>query len=293
MHHYRKSLHKILRGSSFRPSRRQNALNSLYFLSCQDTRPLQTHVDQCEQMLIVKNYVNHGENLPTSSLKSMPNGAAILYSLQPTVHYFVSWIWTTLDCKEKQTGQRDGLKWEAAHRRLEKTGSRTFGWDTDHRDFPRNWSLRHKCYDTSIIFFLEFYTFVMSTTGRQLQKRPCQNTQWAESWCSRGFSSCMVLDKRWEGLPCLRFPRLLVAKNPTFCPIAYPVFRLCWWASFLRPSVSSSAASSPVSPRLYRLSFWLQASKICIPSGQGSGFSRFGIAPPCLVSLWVQFMGPI
>ncbi|KAB8211572.1 major facilitator superfamily domain-containing protein [Aspergillus parasiticus] len=68
-------------------------------------------------------------------------------------------------CQEKQSGQHDDLEREAAHRGLRKTGSRTLGWDTDHRDFPRNWPLRRKLYDVCVIFFLEFYTTVMSTTG--------------------------------------------------------------------------------------------------------------------------------
>ncbi|GMF74454.1 unnamed protein product [Aspergillus oryzae] len=67
--------------------------------------------------------------------------------------------------QEKQSGHHDSLEREAAHRGLRKTGSRTLGWDTDHRDFPRNWPLRRKLYDACIIFFLEFYTTVMSTTG--------------------------------------------------------------------------------------------------------------------------------
>ncbi|EAU33495.1 conserved hypothetical protein [Aspergillus terreus NIH2624] len=68
-------------------------------------------------------------------------------------------------CQEKQSGQHDDLEREAAHRGLKKTGSRTLGWDPDHHDFPRNWPLRRKLYDACVIFFLELYTTVMSTTG--------------------------------------------------------------------------------------------------------------------------------
>ena len=67
--------------------------------------------------------------------------------------------------QEKQRGQHGDLEREAAHRGLRKTGSRTLGWDTDHHDFPRNWPPRRKFYDACVIFFLEFYTTVMSTTG--------------------------------------------------------------------------------------------------------------------------------
>jgi MFS family permease len=67
--------------------------------------------------------------------------------------------------QERQSGQLDDLEREAAHRGLRKIGSRTLGWDTDHRGFPRNWPPWCKIYDACVIFFLEFYTTVMSTTG--------------------------------------------------------------------------------------------------------------------------------
>ncbi|KAJ5582561.1 hypothetical protein N7535_001181 [Penicillium sp. DV-2018c] len=67
--------------------------------------------------------------------------------------------------QEKQMEQHDDLEREAAQRGLKRIGSRTLGWDTDHRDFPRNWAFWRKFYDVSVFFFLEFYTTVMSTTG--------------------------------------------------------------------------------------------------------------------------------
>jgi MFS family permease len=38
-------------------------------------------------------------------------------------------------------------------------------WDTEHEDYPRNWPIQRKLYDAVVMFFLEFYTTVISTTG--------------------------------------------------------------------------------------------------------------------------------
>ncbi|KAJ6051654.1 uncharacterized protein N7446_006289 [Penicillium canescens] len=65
--------------------------------------------------------------------------------------------------EEKST--QDSVQREAAQRGLQKTDSNSFTWNTDHKDFPRNWTLWRKTYDGLLIFFLEFFTTVISTTG--------------------------------------------------------------------------------------------------------------------------------
>ncbi|KAL4932545.1 major facilitator superfamily domain-containing protein [Aspergillus undulatus] len=59
----------------------------------------------------------------------------------------------------------DHVHQEAARRGLRKTSSKTMGWDTEHKDFPRNWPFPRKVHDALIIFFWEYYTAVLSTTG--------------------------------------------------------------------------------------------------------------------------------
>jgi MFS family permease len=54
---------------------------------------------------------------------------------------------------------------EAARRGLRKRDSTTMEWDPEHHDFPRNWPVQRKIYDGLVMFFLEFYTTVISTTG--------------------------------------------------------------------------------------------------------------------------------
>lgn len=41
-------------------------------------------------------------------------------------------------------------------------GSGYIRWRKDSRDHPRNWSALRKTYDTSLVMFLEFYTWVQS-----------------------------------------------------------------------------------------------------------------------------------
>lgn len=36
-------------------------------------------------------------------------------------------------------------------------------WRKDSKDHPRNWSTLRKTYDTSLVMFLEFYTYVLLT----------------------------------------------------------------------------------------------------------------------------------
>ncbi|GFF80135.1 hypothetical protein IFM61392_08225 [Aspergillus lentulus] len=68
------------------------------------------------------------------------------------------------DDREKQQDE-DTLHREAARKGLRRTGSRTMEWDTEHEDYPRNWPIQRKLYDAVVMFFLEFYTTVISTTG--------------------------------------------------------------------------------------------------------------------------------
>jgi hypothetical protein len=41
---------------------------------------------------------------------------------------------------------------------LQRTTTNHFVWKKDHEQYPRNWEIYRKCYDTAIIVFLEFYT---------------------------------------------------------------------------------------------------------------------------------------
>ncbi|KAL4863478.1 hypothetical protein BDV12DRAFT_26905 [Aspergillus spectabilis] len=61
--------------------------------------------------------------------------------------------------------QHETVDHEAARRGLRKRDSTTMEWDPEHHDFPRNWSVQRKIYDGLLMFFLEFYTTVISTTG--------------------------------------------------------------------------------------------------------------------------------
>ncbi|KAJ5812372.1 hypothetical protein N7474_008673 [Penicillium riverlandense] len=68
-----------------------------------------------------------------------------------------------VDDAEMETDHR--VQRELVRRGLRKTDSTSITWDTNHKDFPRNWTLWRKNYDGLLIFFLEFYTTVISTTG--------------------------------------------------------------------------------------------------------------------------------
>jgi MFS family permease len=67
------------------------------------------------------------------------------------------------DDSEKQ--DHDTINKEAARRGLRRAGSKFIEWNPKHGSFPRNWPVRRKLYDIIVIFFLEFYTTVISTTG--------------------------------------------------------------------------------------------------------------------------------
>ncbi|KAJ0413498.1 major facilitator superfamily domain-containing protein [Aspergillus carlsbadensis] len=67
--------------------------------------------------------------------------------------------------ENRQEKQHDDFDREASRRGLQQTGSRKMGWDTEHRDFPRNWPAQRKLYDACVLLFLEFYTAVISSTG--------------------------------------------------------------------------------------------------------------------------------
>ncbi|KAL4950534.1 major facilitator superfamily domain-containing protein [Aspergillus filifer] len=64
-----------------------------------------------------------------------------------------------------QQYHHDHVHHEAAERGLQRTNSKTIDWDTGHKDFPRNWPLPRKIHDALIMFFWEYYTALLSTTG--------------------------------------------------------------------------------------------------------------------------------
>lgn len=43
---------------------------------------------------------------------------------------------------------------------LQRTKSNRIRWNKQDKEYPRNWPTRRKVFDTSIIVFLEFYTYV-------------------------------------------------------------------------------------------------------------------------------------
>ena len=45
---------------------------------------------------------------------------------------------------------------------LQRTKSNRVQWNKQDTEYPRNWPTRRKVFDTSIIVFLEFYTYVKS-----------------------------------------------------------------------------------------------------------------------------------
>jgi hypothetical protein len=55
----------------------------------------------------------------------------------------------------------DGLSQEG----LRRTDSGYVEWSKEHREYPRNWSVKRKAYDISVIIFFEFYSTLISTTG--------------------------------------------------------------------------------------------------------------------------------
>jgi hypothetical protein len=70
-----------------------------------------------------------------------------------------------MDNDPENPPEQERIQRTAAERGLQKTDSNVIQWDNKHPDFPRNWASRHKFYDTAVIFLLEFYTTVISTTG--------------------------------------------------------------------------------------------------------------------------------
>lgn len=42
---------------------------------------------------------------------------------------------------------------------LQRTKSNRIQWNKQHEEYPRNWPIKRKVFDTSIIVFLEFYTY--------------------------------------------------------------------------------------------------------------------------------------
>ncbi|GAM43231.1 hypothetical protein TCE0_047f17871 [Talaromyces pinophilus] len=67
--------------------------------------------------------------------------------------------------EDKEQHGDDAIHHKLVRRGLRRSDPNTVTWDTEHGDFPRNWSVARKLYDGMIIFFLEFYTTVISTTG--------------------------------------------------------------------------------------------------------------------------------
>jgi MFS family permease len=53
---------------------------------------------------------------------------------------------------------------------LQKSDSNTIKWQKKHGEYPRNWRLSRKTYDTVVIIFFEFFTTLISTTGPSAAK---------------------------------------------------------------------------------------------------------------------------
>ena len=57
---------------------------------------------------------------------------------------------------------------------LQRTESGHFEWQKNHDQHPRNWASYRKCYDTVIVVFFEFYTYVKAIA-------PARKTQLTKS----------------------------------------------------------------------------------------------------------------
>jgi hypothetical protein len=42
---------------------------------------------------------------------------------------------------------------------LQKADSITLEWDKDHGEYPRNWSVARKTFDTFVVVLFEFFTY--------------------------------------------------------------------------------------------------------------------------------------
>lgn len=61
---------------------------------------------------------------------------------------------------------------ELAKHGLQRGDNGLITWQPDSKDHPRNWSTLRKCFDTTLIIFLEFFVTVVSTTGVSISTTP-------------------------------------------------------------------------------------------------------------------------
>jgi hypothetical protein len=54
--------------------------------------------------------------------------------------------------------QQDDTEKQVSEAGLQRTKSSRIQWNKQHEEYPRNWPIKRKVFDTSIIVFLEFYT---------------------------------------------------------------------------------------------------------------------------------------
>ncbi|KAF2435302.1 putative polyamine transporter [Tothia fuscella] len=83
---------------------------------------------------------------------------------------------------------------------LQKTHSGYVEWQKDHSEYPRNWRLSRKIYDTTIIVFLEFYTTVISTTGPSAAKNTMNEHQISRTLSLVAFTFMYQLGQALGGL---------------------------------------------------------------------------------------------
>jgi hypothetical protein len=51
---------------------------------------------------------------------------------------------------------------------LERTSAGDIRWQNDNAHHPRNWTVTRKTFDTLVIFFLEFFTYVLVESHENL-----------------------------------------------------------------------------------------------------------------------------
>ncbi|KAL4876860.1 major facilitator superfamily domain-containing protein [Aspergillus karnatakaensis] len=105
-----------------------------------------------------------------------------------------------MDSNRNSDEHHDSVHHEAARRGLRKTNSKTMEWDTEHQDFPRNWSMQRKIYDGTICFFLEFFTTVISSTGPSAAEEAMTEYGLSRVVCLTGFQFMYGMGQALGGL---------------------------------------------------------------------------------------------
>jgi hypothetical protein len=81
--------------------------------------------------------------------------------------------------------QQDDTEKQLSEAGLQRTRSNRVQWDKKHEEYPRNWPIKRKVFDTSIVVFLEFYTYEFCklpamTCIKLIWSKNCNQYDWSE-----------------------------------------------------------------------------------------------------------------